>query len=784
MAHTQPSSTSPTVTGPAGTAAAAGASAPPGPPRARRPWRSGWTPAVLAAAVTAAVLHHYGVPVRDLALFGAYLALCVALPGMLLVRALYPGRVTTAEQAAFGLALGYAVEVLVYIPARALGAPLLVLAWPVTAYAALLFVPPLRRRWSSRRAEAAPLWVSWVLALAHIGVTAWGALRFFRMNALTWPAMGANDYDLPFHLTLIGELKHHVLPVMPHVAGEPLYYHWFVYAHFAASSWITGIEPATLLFRLTVPPMLAALLVLVAMTGRRVSGSWAGTPAVLAGTMLVGAPSMYLGHNDVLAWGGLQDAAWVSPTQTFGALLFAPLVVLVLELFEPERPGLGRWLLIAVFLVTIIGAKATYLPLLAAGLTAVAVAGGLRRRPSPRVLGLLAATLACLAFAQVVLFGRVRQGMSVAPLAFMRESWAELSGMEPLAGIGRQFSPPPGSLLGVTLVFLLCWAVTWCGVLGLLARRGLITGPVPVFVLGMGAAAHGAVLLLGHPGYSQFFFLFAAYPYLVVLTVHGTLVLARRARLPLHWVVAAVCAGLLAAYLVPVLGAVTTPLAPGRSDLLLYRPYAVLVAVTALAGGVLAARAGRLRACALVVIALGAVALPACAHAHVISAIGKAAQRGVGGVAPEADARPVPEGTLTAARWLRAHSGPDELVATNTHCRWGEEDPCDTQQVWVSALTERRVLVEGWAYTARNLDRWRPGVRINRLPFWDADRLRANDAAFQAPSAGTVGLLRDRYGVRWLLADERRAPHPELARFATLRLRTGDYAVYRIGGPG
>ncbi len=93
-------------------------------------------------------------------------------------------------------------------------------------------------------------------------------VTFFRHTPLTWPGMASVNVDLPYHLALVGELRHHVPPATPMVAGEPLLYHWFVYAHFAAASWITGVEPLVLLFRLGMLPVLAALVVLLGMVAR------------------------------------------------------------------------------------------------------------------------------------------------------------------------------------------------------------------------------------------------------------------------------------------------------------------------------------------------------------------------------------------------------------------------------------------------------------------------------------------------------------------------------------
>ncbi|MEU4832520.1 hypothetical protein, partial [Streptosporangium sp. NPDC023615] len=206
------------------------------PPGMRR--LTAWAPAATAAALTGAVLYRHGVSGTDAALFLLYVALGVALPGVLVLRLLYGGRRTLAEEIALGLALGYAVEVFAYAGARAAGMPLLVLAWPAVTFLLFLAVPRLRRHWAGdpSRLERSPVWWSWSLVLLLAYLLAWSAVSFFARNALTWPALGNAFPDMPYHLALTGELRHHVPPTVPMVAGEPLLYHWFVYAHLAAAS--------------------------------------------------------------------------------------------------------------------------------------------------------------------------------------------------------------------------------------------------------------------------------------------------------------------------------------------------------------------------------------------------------------------------------------------------------------------------------------------------------------------------------------------------------------------
>ncbi|MET0433261.1 MAG: hypothetical protein ABW025_03760, partial [Cellulomonas sp.] len=132
-----------------------------------------------------------------------------------------------------------------------------------------------------------------------------------------------------------------------------------------------------------------------------------------------------------------------------------------------------------------------------------------------------------------------------------------------------------------------------------------------------------------------------------------------------------------------------------------------------------------------------------------------------------------------AARVVRDASATDDVVATNRHC-FGARDACDARQFTVSALSERRVLVEGWAYPdGRDPDReW---SRTN--PFWDEERFTENEVVFTAPTQESVDHLRDAYGVRWLVVDRTVAPESaDLMRYAELVWESPGAAVYRIPG--
>jgi hypothetical protein len=97
---------------------------------------------------------------------------------------------------------------------------------------------------------------------------------------------------------------------------------------------------------------------------------------------------------------------------------------------------------------------------------------------------------------------------------------------------------------------------------------------------------------------------------------------------------------------------------------------------------------------------------------------------------------------------------------------------CDTRNFWLSAYAERRILIEGWAYTAHS--------RANGW-FWDQPLLRANDAIFQTPNRAELANFRTKYGVRWLVFDTNVSrPSAELRRLLPWRYASGSVEVFEL----
>ena len=734
---------------------------------------SGWLPASILAVVTAIVLHAYGTPISQTAIFGAYVTFGIAVPGMLWLRLLRGRPAHIAEDFTLGLAVGYCAEIATYVAARAIGMPLLFLVWPISTLVAFTAVPALRRHWRGGGSPA-PTWWSWSLAAILGYLLIYSAGIFFASHHVT--GTDTPYVDMPFHLALIGELRNHVPPQIPYASGVPLPYHWFFYAEAAATSWATGIEPVTLLYRLSGLPMFVAFVVLTVATAQRLTGRWWSGP-VAVGVALFGtvaAPYRWIGTPvfDTQTLG----VTWISPTNLFGLALFAALVLTLIDLLQADTSIPRRyWLLIVLLVFGCAGAKASLLPLLIVGLFAVVagVAISHRRLHRSAAASLVLAGVGLL-LAEILLY-RGATGAPVIGLDSLRSlPVVALTGAQNASGMSSLIMPIVGLLIALVL-----WSFLWAGAYGLVARRHGSSADAPILLLvGIGAGALGAVTVFSYPGLSQTYFLTAAAGAFGVLATAGiaAVVPARTRYLPLIVCVSvAALVGAGAVLIVSKLGPANAP-SLATAHLSGVMPVILLPVLALLGVAVTAYVALRLAAPKWPVLQ-GAVPLLVIALVMGFSLPNVATD-----LASPINGKPpsdliVPGDGIDVARWLRDHSDPDDLVATNVHyaCYPRLDNACDARSFWVSAYSERRILVEGWAYTTKS--------STNGAPFWDPSLLAANDAAFTDPSAAAVAKLRDAYGVRWLFADLTSADSDSIGRYAALRYREGDFAVYELPGP-
>jgi hypothetical protein len=111
-------------------------------------------------------------------------------------------------------------------------------------------------------------------------------------------------------------------------------------------------------------------------------------------------------------------------------------------------------------------------------------------------------------------------------------------------------------------------------------------------------------------------------------------------------------------------------------------------------------------------------------------------------------------GGVAAAEYVEGHSRVDAVIATNMHCADPDDLRCDNRHFWLSAYSERRVVIEGWGYAAPT-NALAGASAVNAfLPAPFPERLATNDAAFKQPSEATVGTLVDTYDVKWLVVSK------------------------------
>ena len=753
----------------------------------------GWLPFVVALAGTAGSLLYYDVPVGDLLKFAAYTLLAGTLPGTLIWRALRGGPGVLALDAAFGTVAGLVIELPVYLLARAAGAPLAVLAWPVLTLILFLILPGLRRYWRGS-GQRLPVGVSWTVAVAMLYCMGRAMALTFRGTAVTDPHRLAMILDFPFQFALVGLFKNRVAPDVPWVDGVGLSYHWYVYPHGAAAGWITGIEPEMLVLRLLVVPMIAAFLLVLVALAHRLSGRWwAGALAVvlaLAGTAI----SPYAWGDRPMYNGVITEHFWQSPTQTYAVLLCAAALYVLAGLFDTGQ-NKKAWWTYAVLTGAMAGAKATFLPVLLCGLVLAAGVRFLRTRKVGAEAVALGITLAWFVFAQLVLYSGGSQGMVVDPLQTVK--WTIL-------GWAVFGSPKPANhtlaLFAMAATAVLAMAISWAG-LAALARRTFRWDPMVHVLLGLGLSGTVATWVFAHPGLSQGYFARSASPFLAVLSAAGLAALIPAGQPAPRWfarlTVAAAGLGVLALLAVQFTAGRTKPAGPATwSTLHAIGPYFVLTTVLIAVAALLAVVARRARLGRRWIAAVAVVPFLAASIATGVFAARNLWPNLSGGHADRypAVAAVMPAGATQAGRWLRAHSGPDDLVATNSHCRLGGNG-CDSRDFWLAAYSERQVLVEGWSYTE-------PAFATGGLwdhtlagsPFWDPALLAANDEVFYRPSAAGVAAFGRAHHVRWLVAVGT-VPDPapgvkanlhasaDLARYATPRFHAGDITVYEVSLP-
>ncbi|MBO9523804.1 MAG: hypothetical protein J7518_19900 [Nocardioidaceae bacterium] len=740
---------------------------------ARGVLRSGWLPAALVALLAMGLLHEAArVSARDIVVFGVYLAGWLVLPGTLAWRAATRSRGPRplAEDLAFGVLTGYVLEFPVYMACLAAGVPHLYVGWPVLVVLATVTSRPGRALWRRTR-QPMPLRWSWTVAgllgylVLWFGHNAWGRFPSDRFS------LRRPYFDEPYHLSIASSLRHFFPPKITYVDHTPLEYHWVTHAHVAASSWITGIEPVVILRSLAVPAVFLLTALALAHAAVRLSGSrWPGIVAV-AGTLL--APLVFnrwiYGSGEKLLAMRMID----SPTAGFvvGSVLLG--VLLCIELLRGDLRGRDAWALTGLAMVVMIGSKSTSLPTLMAGLVAATVVAAVAERRLHRAAaGLAVLAVAGFVVGKLIFFPSGSYGLAPDPFALTSD-------------LGKL--PKPAAALAA--LSWLGFASTVAGLFGLLARRGWRRAD-HVFLVALCASGFGAGLFFHQQSLSEVYFVYVVFVPVLLASALGLHRLVER--LPAREVLRTSALAFAVSCVVGlVLLAVETPFdavhALEDGPYLRVLKYALLPVLVALLAAVavafLAVRSARIdgRVTGLLLAPVCVAAFAGIGAAPTVRDLPSTLTHPAG-TRSLAYAPSIPVGGLAAARWVRENTPTDTLLATNEHCE-KVRGYCFARSFWMAGYAERQFLVEGWSYIIWTIigKTQPPNTSTVAGPFWDPQRLKDNDAAFQHPSAKSIGRLRDRYGVRWLFVNERfRVDLAGVRRFADERYSSGRVHVFEL----
>jgi hypothetical protein len=134
-------------------------------------------------------------------------------------------------------------------------------------------------------------------------------------------------------------------------------------------------------------------------------------------------------------------------------------------------------------------------------------------------------------------------------------------------------------------------------------------------------------------------------------------------------------------------------------------------------------------------------------------------------------------GTYEIANYLRKESNKNDLIATNRHCAGLEENQtCTARQFALSALSERRVFLEGWSYTTCPLTE----PILNK--YWKEDSWRVNQEFFITPTINNFEVLR-KSGVDWFVVDTTRPSVSNYEPFAELVKTSGSVSLWKVTDP-
>ena len=741
--------------------------------------QSSWTVVVLTVIAASAILLHGGIAFTDIVLIALYVVFFIGLPGVFTWRWLLQGLhrrqnpPTWFEDLSLGTIFGFGLQLPVYLVGLIIGFPWLVGALPIAVVVAACF--PFGRRVTQLPNSRLDWRASWGLgAVVGYGMV-FLSQRAFVLRPMSDPPFKTRSIDETFHQALIGELSHRFPPKIPFVDGVGLDYHWFVHAQMATMKWITGVDAVPLLRQLM--PMVIMLLLVPGLGAVALRLTRRPSVAVVAPALLLaGAFHLFGQYYEVRQFiePFMSERFVSSLSQSYGALLALPLLMLMFEVLRPKVAATrGTWVALVIALFALSGAKATFLPVfLCGGIAVVVLRLFMTRRFDRTSLALTAWLFVATVFAQRVLFG----GQSGAML------WA------PMESPSRMLTPtdvPDTAFMTVVLAIamLIAWLLYGVGAVGL-ARAGRWKDPRVLLAIGAIPAGIAIPFLFFRPGLSQFWFQRSTAELIVLMSVWGLAYLLPR---PLTRAVALRLLGLalvvgLTAYLVMIgITAVTDePRQITTASLVFTVATPLLIAVGFGIAREVQRRRGR-RPMTLVVLVTMLLGL---GLVNVFATVGYAIRSDP---LRETTVEMFPEGGYEAGVYVRDHSDPDDVIATNMHCAEPQRVPadplCDNRNFWLSGYSERRVLIEGWGYNSDTATEGTLDTPNRRIDPPDPRLLLTNDAFFLYPSEATLQPLVEHYGVDWIVVGKHWPVDLEAMKTVPgieLRHESANYAVFEV----
>lgn len=749
-----------------------------------------FVPGILVVAFVVVGLVLVDTPIVDIGRYALYLVLAVLVPGTLVHRALRGQNSMLIADWALGAATGVGLGLAAWALFMVLGIQQFLWLWPLVVYVPFLAVPGLRRHWRPGKYTVKSRLTSTLMAGAML---LYSAVTISSMRSEALPPRANNYYiDVYWHLANAAELTRRFPPDVPSVSGRALRYHWFANADMAHAHLVSGVDLPTIILRLWPIPIVAIVLgLVVALCHQTFGQTWLAGVAAL----------VIVGPAQLMPWEWYRPISAAplvtgSPSQTFGLISLLLGAGVLVDLVRKRPLGQGWWLLGLVAVVGV-GSKPSVAPILVFGLGLVIIVNLVRREPVLRlVVALSILSAGVVGLAPLVAQATAASGIKVFGVLAFQAPWTTYATEVDLPATGGLFLAglvsPGAVVLAFGLVAALLLQVAWvlAGAAVLAGRRPL--DPAILFLAGAVAAGMAATLIVDHAGLSEIYFEKTAVPLGAILAVWGLWVALSRyleaagRRRVVAMAILGVVLGIVAMLMID------ASAWGGRPSVAQYpRAIAIpLVVAVALAlagvvlwalvrwlGGAWVVGGGAVVACTALLASFavqGPLAGLQGTWSHVVNPV------------PALPRTSVSSSETEAALWLRQHTPPDAVIATNVHCRY--QLPfrfCDSRSYWITAFSERRALVESWAYTEENLNRigqYKTGFPL--FPFDDPRLLAQNDRVFTAPTPSLLADLRDTRGVTWLFADTRGGRvSTELARFAHLRYLSGPVSIYELKRP-